>query len=157
MKCHEVAEQGGMMFRGRSKHTLDSKGRLAIPTRFKEALDPEDDHCLVVTNGQDCLLAYARHTWRAIEERASRLPEFDPKANVIRRYYVSGAEECIIKQGRIIISPYLKEVAGLNKEVVLVGQLKRFEIWDKDKWDKEFERVKEEFPEASQEFRDFGV
>jgi MraZ protein len=145
------------MFRGRSRHTLDPKGRLAIPTRFKDALLPEDDGCLIVTNGIECLLAFGRYSWNAVEEQASKLPPFDRRANAYLRYFISGAAECRIKQGRITIHPDLRERAGLNKEVVLVGQLKRFEIWDREKWDEEFERVKASFPEASQELSDLGI
>ncbi|UCF82030.1 MAG: division/cell wall cluster transcriptional repressor MraZ, partial [Desulfobacteraceae bacterium] len=65
--------------------------------------------------------------------------------------------ECPIKQGRITIPPDLKEIAGLKKEVVLVGELKRFEIWEKDRWDEEFQRVREGFPEISESLSELGI
>ncbi len=149
------------MFRGRSKHTLDAKGRLAVPARFKEVLDQKGDGCLVVTNhdtGRDaCLWAYAREDWRVIEERAANLPEFHPAANTYFRYYISGAVECPIKQGRITIPPDLREIAGLNKEIMLVGELKKFEIWDKEKWEEEFQRSKENFSKDSQSLSELGI
>lgn len=145
------------MFRGRSRHTLDVKGRLAIPARFKEFLEKRGDDCLVVTNHDKCLWAFAREDWRVIEEKAASLPQFDLAVNTYLRYFISGAVECPVKQGRISIPPDLREIAGLTKEVVLVGELKRFEIWEKDRWAAEFEQSKESFPEVSQSLSELGI
>ncbi len=145
------------MFRGRSKHNLDNKGRLAIPSRFKEALDQKGDSCLVVTNHDNCLWAYSRDEWQGIEEKASKLPEFNPAANGYIRYFISGAVECPLKNGRITLPPDLREIAGLKKEVVLVGALKKFEIWDLDHWEQEFRRSKDSFSETSQSLSQFGI
>jgi MraZ protein len=138
------------MFRGRSKHTLDDKGRLAIPSRFKDVLDQKGDDCLVVTNHERCLWAFAREDWKVIEEEAIRLPRFDKDVNTYMRYFISGALECPIKQKRIMIPLDLRESANLGKEVVLVGQLGRFEIWDREMWEEEFQRARTNFAEASQ-------
>lgn len=145
------------MFRGRSRHTLDSKGRLAIPARFREMLDQRVDDCLVVTNQDVCLWAFAREDWRVIEEKAANLPLFNRAASDYLRYFVSGAVECPIKQGRITIPLDLREIAGLKKEVVLVGELKRFEIWEKDRWEEEFHRARESFPEVSESLTELGI
>ena len=145
------------MFRGRSKHTLDEKGRLAIPARFKEVLGSKGDGCLVLTNHFNCLWAFARDDWRVIEEKAASLSLFDRAASTYRRYFISGAHECPIKQGRITIPPDLREIAELKKEVVLVGELKLFEIWDKGRWEEEFERAKSSFPEVSQALSELGI
>ncbi|OQY43351.1 MAG: division/cell wall cluster transcriptional repressor MraZ [Desulfobacteraceae bacterium 4572_87] len=147
------------MFRGRSKHNLDAKGRLAIPTRFRdrEVLTQKGDPCLVVTHKDGCLWAFTRDDWQALEEKAANLPVFNDNAIAFLRYFISGAEECPLKNGRITIPLYLREVTGLEKEVVVVGQLKRFEIWDKKKWEEEFERVTEVFPEASQALQELRI
>lgn len=145
------------MFRGRSRHSLDSKGRLAIPARFREVLEDNGDLSLMVTNHDSCLWAFTREDWMAMEEKVAGLPQFDRNVNMYLRYFVSGAVECPIKQGRITIPPDLREIAGLNKEVVLVGELKRFEIWDKDRWEEEFQRAKANFPEVSQSLSEMGV
>ena len=145
------------MFRGRSRHTLDSKGRLAIPARFKETLDLRDDDCLVVTNHDFCLWAFAREDWSVIEEKAANLPPHDHAVNTYLRYFISGAVECPIKQGRITLPMDLREIAGLKKEVVLVGELKRFEIWEKDRWEGEFQRAKEKFQAVSQSLSELGI
>jgi MraZ protein len=145
------------MFRGRSRHTLDEKGRLAIPARFKDVLKLKEESCLVVTNHLNCLWAFAKDDWRIIEEKAANLSLMDSAVNTYRRYFISGAQECPLKQGRITLPPDLREIAALNKEVVLVGELKLFEIWDKDSWDKEFLRVKGEFQVASQALSELGI
>jgi MraZ protein len=130
---------------------------LAIPARFREVLDQRSDDCLVVTNHDTCLWAFAREDWRVIEEKAAGLPQFDRSVNTYLRYFISGAVECPIKQGRITIPLDLREIAGLNKDVVLVGELKRFEIWEKEKWEEEFRRARENFSEVSQSLTELGI
>ena len=93
----------------------------------------------------------------SLKEKAVNLPLFDAAANIYLRYFISGAIECPLKQGRILIPPDLRELAGLKKDVVLVGHLTRFEIWDKDRWEREFERVKQSFPGVSQSLSDLGI
>ena len=144
-------------FEGRSRHTLDEKGRLAIPARFREILKRKSDLFLVVTNLNDCLVAFARDNWQTIKEKAVNLPLFDSAANIYIRYFISGAIECPLKQGRILIPSNLRELAELNKEVVLVGHLTSFEIWDKTKWEKEFEKDKKAFQGISQSLSDMGI
>jgi MraZ protein len=145
------------LFEGRSRHSLDEKGRLAIPARFKEVLEKRGDSSLVVTNLNNCLVAFAGDDWQRIKQKAVSLPMFDAAANIYFRYFVSGAIECSLKQGRILIPPNLRELAGLKKEVVLVGHLTRFEIWDRDRWEEEFERAKKAFPDVSQSLSDLGI
>jgi MraZ protein len=145
------------MFRGRSRHTLDEKGRLAIPTRFKDVLNPKEDVCLVVTNYINCLRAFTKENWRIIEDKIAGLPLMDSKANSLRRYFISGAQECPIKHGRITLPPDLREIAGLQKEGELVGALKYFEIWDKSRWDEEFNNARDDFQASGQVFADLGI
>lgn len=145
------------MFRGRSKHNLDTKGRLSIPARFREFLEEKGDDRLMVTNFDKCLWAYAWEDWRVIEEKAANLPQFSRPGSTYLRYFISGAVECQVKQGRITIPPDLKGIAGLKKEVIIVGALKKFEIWDKDLWEEEFNRSMINFPEDSQSLAEFGI
>ena len=145
------------MFRGRSKHVLDEKGRLAIPARFREVLQTKTNHILVLTNHDNCLWAFAQDEWKTIEENAARMPQLDHAVNTYLRYFISGAQECVIKQGRITIPPDLREISGLKKEVVLVGGLKLFEIWDRERWEEEFERAKRNFPQVSQSLKGLGI
>lgn len=111
----------------------------------------------MVTNHLNCLWAFAKDDWRSIEEKAASLSLMDGAVNTYRRYFISGAQECPIKQGRITIPPDLREIAGLDKEVVLVGELKLFEIWDRQSWEEEFQRARSSFPEASQALSELGI
>ena len=145
------------MFRGRSKHFLDDKGRLAIPARFREVLQTKSAQILVLTNHDSCLWAIAQDEWTTIEENAARMPQLDHAVNTYLRYFISGAQECLVKQGRITIPPDLREISGLKKEVVLVGGLKLFEIWDRERWEEEFEKAKRNFPQVSQALQGLGI
>lgn len=145
------------MFRGRSKHVLDEKGRLAIPARFKEVLKAKEDNCLVLTNHFSCLWAFARDDWRLIEQKVAELNQLDHSVSAFLRYFISGAQECPVKQGRITVPPDLREISGLKKEVVLVGGLKLFEIWDREKWETEFEKAKANFPQVTQMIPGLGI
>jgi MraZ protein len=145
------------MFRGRSKHFLDEKGRLAIPTRFREVLQTKSTNVLVLTNHDNCLWAFAQDEWKIIEDKAARMPQLDHAVNTYLRYFISGAQECVVKQGRITIPPNLREISGLKKEVVLVGGLKLFEIWDRERWEEEFERARRDFPQISQSLQGLGI
>ena len=130
---------------------------MAIPARFKEILKQKEESCLVVTNHLNCLWAFAKDDWRIIEEKAANLSLMDSAVNTYRRYFISGAQECPLKQGRITIPPDLREIAGLNKEVMIVGELKLFEIWDRESWEEEFRRARNSFPEASQALSELGI
>lgn len=146
------------MFRGRSRHTLDEKGRLAIPARFKDVLDKRGESCLIVTNYDQCLWAFALSDWMTIEEQATKFMLFDEAGNDCLGYFFSGAAECPLKQGRITLPPDLREVAGLidSKEVSLVGKLRRFEIWEKGRWEREFPRIAESFASSRHALSGFG-
>lgn len=145
------------MFRGRSEHNLDEKGRLAIPARFKEVLDQRNEDVLVITNQDGCLWAFTREDWNVLEEKAASLPLFDRAAISYMRYFISGAEVCAVKNGRVTLPQHLRKTASLDKKVMLVGGLKRFEIWDHQKWEEEFQRARVDFPKVSQALADLGI
>jgi MraZ protein len=145
------------MFNGRFRHTLDDKGRLAIPARFKDIPKLKEQPCLVVTNYINCLWAFTKDEWRVIEDHVAKLPLMNNSLSSLRRYFISGAQECPIKQGRITLPPDLREIAGLQKDVMLVGGIKYFEIWDKGRWDEEFNRAREDFQVSGQAFADLGI
>lgn len=132
------------MFRGRSLHLIDQKGRISIPTRFREILKAGGDPRLVITNWEDCLAAYPFEEWQQIEEKMSRLSQVDREIRAFKRFFISGACECSLdSQGRILIPPALREYAGLEKEVILAGQLKYFEVWDKLRLEEELKRAQQ--------------
>ncbi len=124
------------MFRGISPLTLDSKGRLAVPTRYREALARQCEGQLVVTVDYDgCLLLYPLPEWEEIERKLVRLPSFNEAARRMQRVLLGHATECELDgSGRVLLPPPLRLYAKLDKAVVLVGQGNRFEIWDEATW-----------------------
>ena len=120
------------MFMGEYNHTIDAKGRLIIPSKFRELLGEE----FVLTKGLDgCLSIYPMDEWNAFEEKLRALPLTNKNARTFTRFFVAGATNCELdKQGRILLPPVLREYADLQKDVVLVGVLSRVEIWDKGRW-----------------------
>ena len=124
------------MLRGATKVTLDAKGRLAIPTRYRERLAQRCDGQLVVTVDKDyCLLLYPFPDWEDIERKLMRLPSLDKRARRLQRLMVGHATEVDVDgHGRILLSRELREFAGLEKQAVLLGQGNRFELWDEARW-----------------------
>ena len=124
------------MFRGRFEHTIDAKGRLSIPSKFREVIGEKYDPRLVVTTFDNCLIAYPHAEWRILEERIAGLPEFRKETRALMRFFYSSAADCPIdKPGRILVPQPLRDFAKLERDVVLVGAFKQFEIWSKPMWD----------------------
>lgn len=120
------------MFMGEYNHTVDEKGRLIIPSKFREELGDE----FVVTKGLDgCLFVYAPGEWTLLEEKLKALPLTNKDARAFVRFMLAGAAQVEPdKQGRILLPQVLRTFAGLDKDVVLIGVASRIEIWNKDKW-----------------------
>lgn len=120
------------MFMGEYNHTVDSKGRLIVPSKFREQLGEE----FVITKGLDgCLFVYTNSEWKNIEEKFKNIPMTSKDARKFSRFFFAGAAAVELdKQGRILIPPVLREYAGVQKDVVLVGVLSRVEIWDAARW-----------------------
>ena len=129
------------MFRGLHEHSIDAKGRISVPARFRDVLsrqtEPEAAEQLIVTTGIDpCLVAYTPQAWGAFEDKLAKLSQFDPAVVQLKRIYVAGATECDIdKHGRLLIPPVLRAYANLEKEVVWAGMVTVIELWNKDTWD----------------------
>ncbi|WP_089723876.1 division/cell wall cluster transcriptional repressor MraZ [Candidatus Thiosymbion oneisti] len=124
------------MFRGVSFLNLDAKGRLAIPARYRERLQSCCDSRLVITVDRDhCLLIYPEPTWVEIERKLDQLPSFNEQARMLQRLYIGHAQEVDMDgQGRVLLPPALRSFAALDKRVALVGQGKKFELWDEEAW-----------------------
>ena len=120
------------MFMGEYNHIIDAKGRLIIPARFRELLGEE----FILTKGLDgCLSIYPMDAWEAFETKLRALPLTNKNARTFTRFFVAGATNCELdKQGRILVPATLREFAGLEKDVVLTGNINRIEIWSKEKW-----------------------
>lgn len=130
------------MFRGANAINLDTKGRLAIPTRYRESLQDDCNGQLVCTvdTQQSCLLLYPLPEWEEIELKLSKFSSMVPAERRMQRLLLGYATEGEMdKSGRILIPTPLRQHAKLNKEVMLVGQLNKFEIWDADIWASQIE------------------
>ena len=120
------------MFMGEYNHTVDAKGRLIVPSKFREQLGDE----FVVTKGLDgCLFVYENTEWKALEEKLHALPLTNANARKFSRFFLAGATTCEVdKQGRILLPAVLREFAKIDKDAVLVGVGSRIEILSRDNW-----------------------
>lgn len=121
------------MFMGEYNHTLDAKGRLIIPAKFRETLGD----AFIVSKGMDgCLFVFTNEEWEGFAEKLRSLPMIDKEARQFTRYFLSGATEVEVdKSGRVLLPSVLREFAGISKDAVLVGVGSRVEIWSKELWE----------------------
>lgn len=121
------------MFMGEYHHTIDQKGRLIIPARFREGLGER----FIVTKGLDtCLFLYPMAEWQRLEAKLQQLPFTSRDARAFARFFFSGACECELDaQGRILIPENLRSYARLDKDVVVIGVASRVEVWSKAEWE----------------------
>lgn len=121
------------MFRGRSEHTIDDKGRLSIPAKIREALGK--DKTLILTSFDAYITAFPMKTWRIIEGRIRANPTFKRDMRDFLRFVYSSAEDVEIDgQGRILVSQAMRQRAGITRDVVIIGVMDQIEIWDKARW-----------------------
>jgi MraZ protein len=140
------------MFRGQFLHSVDAKGRISLPARFRELLTSDGDARFVLTPSpfDSCLHLYPMRAWEAFEQRVSELPSLDQKVVRFRRLYVSAAVECELdKAGRVLVPPALRERAHLERDAVWAGMGKILELWSKP----ELDRALTMTPEQEKELR----
>lgn len=126
------------MFRGVNAINLDAKGRLAIPARYRQLLQAHCQRCLVATIDTDeaCLLIYPLNEWEEIQQKIEALPSFHPMTRRIQRLLIGHATDLEMDaSGRILVPPLLRNYAGLEKHCILLGQGKKFELWNASSWD----------------------
>lgn len=127
------------MFRGQFIHSVDAKGRISLPARFRDVLVGESNAAFIITPAlfDPCLHVYPMKTWEEFEHEVSKLPSLDPHAIRFRRMYVSAAVECELdKAGRVLVPPHLRERAELDKSDALwAGMGKNLELWSRARWD----------------------
>ena len=142
------------MFMGEYNHTIDPKGRLIIPAKFRDTLGDE----FVVTKGLDgCLFVYANTEWNNFEEKLRTLPLTNKNARQFTRFFLAGAAACEVdKQGRILIPQVLREFAKLEKDVVLVGVASRIEIWSKEVWEESISTYDTDMDEVAENMDNLG-
>ncbi|MGH7828548.1 MAG: division/cell wall cluster transcriptional repressor MraZ, partial [Candidatus Binatia bacterium] len=136
------------MFRGRFEHTIDSKGRLSVPAKFREVLLGKADDRIVMTNfvvdSVRCLDVYPLDEWIRFEEEIKKRPKFDRRMVLFQNYYLAGASECVVDtHGRILIPPTLRQYASLKRDVILVSALDKFRVCDREAWKKVFTEAEE--------------
>lgn len=124
------------MFRGATKITLDAKGRLAVPTRYRERIASRCANQLVTTVDRDhCLLIYPMPDWEDIERKLERLPSLQKSARRLQRLMIGYATEMELDgQGRVLMPKELREFAGIERHAMLIGQGRKFELWDEQRW-----------------------
>lgn len=141
------------MFIGEYSHTVDEKGRLIIPSKFRDGLGSE----FVVTKGLDgCLFVYDNNEWKVLEDKLRALPLTNKDARAFARYMLAGAAQVELdKQGRVLIPQVLRTFADLDKDVVLIGVGARVEIWNKEKW--ENASFDDNMDEIAEKMADLGI
>lgn len=136
------------MFRGINSITIDAKGRLSVPSRYRDSLLSEESAALVVTidTEETCLLLYKAEQWQLIEDKLQSMPSFNTAARRIQRLLIGHASDVEPDgHGRLLIPPLLREYAKLDKKVVMIGQGNKFEVWSEALWQAKREQwLKEE-------------
>ena len=142
------------MFMGEYNHTIDAKGRLIVPAKFREILGDN----FIVTKGLDgCLFVYPTDEWTRFEEKLKGLPLTNKNARQFTRFFLAGAAACEVdKQGRILLPQVLREFASLEKDVVLVGVASRIEIWSRERWDESMNTYDGDMDEVAENMESLG-
>ncbi len=140
------------MFYGEYEHTLDRKGRLIIPSKFREALKEHFVERFFITRGLDkCLFMFAEDEWKSQEQKFKAMSFTKSEYRRFNRLYFSGACDLTPdKQGRILIPSYLKEYASIKRDVYIIGVSSRIEIWSKDSWEGYYSTSKDSFEEVAE-------
>ncbi len=143
------------MFLGNYEHTIDDKGRLTIPSKFREELEGG----VVVTRGLDgCLWAFTRSEWEILAEKISQLPTTNPAArNFARLMFANASDSIPDKQGRVLLPQSLRDSAGIGNETILIGVMNRVEIWNPAKWAEVATKVEEDQEAIASQLEDLGI
>ncbi len=143
------------MLLGEYKHNLDTKGRLAIPSKFREKLSAG----AIITRGLDnCLFVFANKEWELLAEKLMALPLSQANSRAFVRLMLAGASDVFLdNQGRILIPDYLRNYAGLKKEAVVAGLYNRIEIWDKESWEKYKQKTESASEEIAEKLGELGI
>ena len=146
------------MFRGRYEHTIDPKGRLSIPSRYREELVARGVTTLILSEGDHCVWAFPLDAWEQLEERLRLHPQLSPERRSIVRVMVASAKECPLdRAGRTLIPPELREFGGLKKDVMITGALDSFEIWSRERWADHRQTLRIGFDEMTRKLSEHGI
>ncbi len=143
------------MFIGEYNHSIDAKGRLAVPKKFRDDLRAG----VVITKGLDnCLWVYTYEEWKNLATKLANLPISQSSTRAFARLMLAGAMDTVLdKQGRVVLPDYLREYAGIGKKVVVAGLFDRLEIWNEDKWQEYKEQTESESSEIAEKLGELGV
>lgn len=143
------------MLMGEYLHTMDAKGRIILPVKFREELG---EGCIITKGLDHCLFLYGMREWGILEAKLKQLPLSKPEARAFVRFFFSGAMqvECD-KQGRFLVPPNLRDYAALDKEAVLIGVSNRVEIWSKSEWDAYNEKIGPMAAQIAEHLTDLGI
>ncbi|RCW51373.1 division/cell wall cluster transcriptional repressor MraZ [Halanaerobium sp. DL-01] len=143
------------MFMGEYTHSMDTKGRLIIPSKLREDLTEK----FVITRGLDnCLFLYPLPEWNTLEEKLISLPMTSKNARNFVRFFFSGASECELdKQGRISLPSNLRDYADFEHEIVIIGLANRIELWAKEKWDSYMNEVENSYEDIADAMEELGI
>lgn len=146
---------GITMFIGEYKHTIDTKKRLALPSKFRRELGKE----VIITRGFDkCLVIYPQKDWKRVIEELGRLPTGRAESRKFNRVVLGGAVEVNLDRlGRILIPDYLKKYAGLKKNVIICGLSNKLEIWDVQKWEVYRKKAEQDIDKIAEKLPDLGI
>lgn len=155
MECSSWKVVGSEMFMGEYRHSLDTKGRLIVPAKFRDGLG----EAFVITRGLDnCLFVYPQEEWKALEEKVKKLPLAKSEARAFVRFLFSGASECEVdKQGRISLPTLLRDYARIDKEVVVIGVSNRVEIWSKENWETYINQAEIDYADLTEKIVELGI
>ena len=143
------------MFIGEYRHSIDQKGRLAVPVKFRKALELG----AIVTRGLDgCLYLYPAEAWNVVAEKLAKLPMSQSNSRAFARLMLAGAMDVVLdKQGRIVLPDYLRNYATIGKDVVVAGLYDRLELWDKATWETYKKRTEKDSGEIAETLGALGV
>jgi MraZ protein len=150
-----------MKFRGRFEYSIDPKGRINIPASFRERLATSGSEKIVLTQYDGCVYGFPTEEWSRMEDGVAGVSSVDGPVNLfIRSFFGSAVEMEADKQGRILVPPSLRGYAALEKDVVILGMLRRFEIWSLERWQstqENFEQARQVDPELMKRIRELGI
>lgn len=146
------------MFRGRYEHTIDPKGRLSIPSRYREELTSRRVSTLVLSEGDHSVWAFPLDAWERFEERLRLHAPLSPERRNVVRVMVASAKECPVdRAGRTLVPPELRDFAGLKREVVITGALDWFEIWSRERWTDHRQTLRGGFDDMTRKLSEHGI
>jgi MraZ protein len=146
------------MFRGRFEYSIDDKGRVKIPPKFKEVLKKKEINTLVMTIFDDCIYVYPQDVWEELEKKAINLPLTNKAARRFKRMFFSSAQDVgIDKQGRVLVPSVLREDVEIEKDVMILGNLDHIEIWSKKRWEEESRALRSSEEELASQIEELGI